>query len=127
MQITDAVNKVRITQNERFQSFALRNVSSGADATTNFNFSSLDVESSDVKLADAQTTRPDRISHGKVEQRYRHNLVIQFHNLASRIPNIQTSQLSPSGQFVKPKKAEILISAAAYIQQLEREIERLRN
>ncbi|KAI4846633.1 hypothetical protein E4T44_04954 [Aureobasidium sp. EXF-8845] len=74
----------------------------------------------------ARGRRRGRSTHTAVEQRYRHNLVSHFQKLASSVPHIQTFQLARAGQVPKPSKAEILLAASGYIQQLEKEVERLR-
>lgn len=70
--------------------------------------------------------RRGRSTHTEVEQRYRHNLVSHFRKLASAVPHIETFQPARAGQIPKPSKAEILLAASGYIQQLEKEIEQLR-
>lgn len=120
-------------QPERFQSFAIQNSSSEVAISMSSKSSVLDVKSTPVEdiitrtTMTAKTRRCGKTTHEEVEQRYRHNLVLQFHKLASTVPSIETAQPACSGQLVKFKKAGILISAAAYIQQLEKENAKLRS
>ncbi|KAH0359255.1 hypothetical protein KCU65_g10057, partial [Aureobasidium melanogenum] len=70
--------------------------------------------------------RRGRSTHTDIERRYRHNLMAQFRNLASTVPDIPTQQPAKAGQIPKPSKAEVLLAACDYIKQLENEVTQLR-
>lgn len=143
--LVTAYNNTCTTQTKRFQTFASRYTSPIRTSQPSISLSltppplirepaypELDTTIVSVDETPGSSTkatrgrRRGRSTHTEVEQRYRHNLASHFRKLAGTVPHIETFQPARAGQLPKPSKAEILLAASGYIQQLEKEIEQLR-
>ncbi|MCJ1280858.1 hypothetical protein MMC26_000175 [Xylographa opegraphella] len=85
--------------------------------------------SSDTSDHDTFSDRQAKASHNKVERKYRENLNSKFEMLRKAVPSTKTASsgkvlcngpdLEELAKIQKPRKAEILASATAYMKQME--------